>query len=149
MIIIFVFKTLYLLKDIDVLTKDLVDIFYTPNFDENRHTRIIVYIIWCTIDTAFVLLIIFAYSRIEKESIKIGPLLIRQTGRMPAHSLIRENVTYFALEVASRKFKLTASGLFPINFEIIFLIAGFCATNFAVLTQAHIMALQKQPENCS
>ncbi|CAB3379142.1 Hypothetical predicted protein [Cloeon dipterum] len=50
----------------------------------------------------------------------------------------------FANEVYSRKPpQFTAWGLFPVNYQLLFAAGGSCATNMAILMQAHILSLKK------
>ncbi|CAB3385146.1 Hypothetical predicted protein [Cloeon dipterum] len=80
--------------------------------------------VWCT-------------TRLTFESNKMAALLVRVSNEVVCNSL-KEQVYWFAEEVRWNKIGFTANGLFNIDRELLFMAAGSCATNMAILLQAYI-----------
>ncbi|CAB3371391.1 Hypothetical predicted protein [Cloeon dipterum] len=106
---------------------------------------IFVSVIWILLNLILLIVIVHLCANTEFEAKKTGPLLSKIANSLP-ESPTRESLLWFASEVSSRKVKFTACGLFPINYELLFAAAGSCATNMAILMQAHIVTLKQKEQ---
>ncbi|XP_065335750.1 putative gustatory receptor 28b isoform X2 [Cloeon dipterum] len=98
--------------------------------------------IWVRLITALACLLrllsyVWCTTRLTLESNKMAALLVRVSNEVVCNSL-KEQVYWFAEEVRWNKIGFTANGLFNIDRELLFMAAGSCATNMAILLQAYI-----------
>ncbi|CAB3359884.1 Hypothetical predicted protein [Cloeon dipterum] len=123
-----------------VIIEQIVLVMYTNNFQDIQVDTVINGIAWSVVNVSIISLLAYQCGFMESklQSKRVENLLINLAVKSWSNPDVNYYLQSFAFEARWRRIRITACGVFPINNELLFVLACSCAMNFCICMQSRL-----------